>query len=428
MGAMHIFSRFLLALSLFAICAGAHNITEMLSGFPDYSLFNSYLSQTKLADEINSRQTITVLVFNNAAMSALAANHPLAAVKNALSIHVLLDYYDASKLHQISNGSTLSTTLYQTTGTAGGNNAGFVNITDLKGGKVGFGSGAPGSNLDSIYTKEVKAIPYNISVIEISQPINAPGVLTAPAPSASGMNITALLEEAGCKTFASLIVSTGVLKMYQTAADKGLTLFAPNDEAFKAAKLPDLSKLSNADVVTLLLYHALPDYSPIGTLKQTKDPISTLATSGAGKYDLTVATAGDEVTLKTGLDSSRIASIVVDSTPLCIFTVDSVLLPIELFGKAPSPAPAPEPVTSPSPSPATPVSAPTPAPVSAKAPSPVFSPPAPPTASPVGSPAAAPGQSENTTSDKSAGDVTTPASLTALLTVSAAVIISTCLS
>lgn len=362
----------------------AHNITDILSGFPEYSDFNNYLTQTKLNDEINSRQTITVLVLNNGALSALTAKHPISVIKNALSLHVVLDYYDPTKLHQIPKGSTLSTTLYQTTGNAPGN-LGFVNITDLQGGKVGFGSAVPGSKLDSSYTKAVKQIPYNISVIEISAPIIAPGILTAPAPTASDVNITAALEKAGCKTFASLISSNGVLKTFQSTADKGLTVFAPNDEAFKAAGVPDLNKLSNADRVSLLLYHARAGYTPKGTLKTTKDPIDTLATNGAAKYDLKVTTAGDEVTLHTGVDSSRISDTVLDATPLAIFTVDNVLLPEELFGKSPSPAPAPGPVTTPSPAP---VLAPTPA---SKAPSPAkASPPAPPADTPSDSPANSP--------------------------------------
>lgn len=410
----------LLSLSSFPIPSAAHNITDMLSGFPEYSLFNSYLSQTKLADEINSRQTITCLVLPNSAMSALAGKHPLSVIKKALSLLILLDYYDGSKLHTISKGTTLTTTLYQTTGNAPGN-LGFVNITDLKGGKVGFGSAAPGSKLDSSYTKSVKQIPYNISVLEINAPIIAPGMLTAPAPSNSDMNITALLEKHGCKTFASLIVSSGVLKVFESAMDKGLTMFAPSDEAFKAPGVPDLTKLTNAEVVTLLQYHALATYTPKGTLKTTKGPISTLATNGAGKYDLTVTTAGDSVTLNTGVDSSRLADTVMDNTPLCIFTVDSILLPSELFGKSPSPAPSPatEPVSSPSP---TPVVSPTLAPKSSEAPSPsLLSPPAPPMSSPEGAPADSPeGDSENSTSTSSAVDLRATAFLKTLVTVSAA--------
>ncbi|XP_042504939.1 fasciclin-like arabinogalactan protein 10 [Macadamia integrifolia] len=398
--------------------SSSHNITAILSGFPEYSLFNSYLTQTKLSDEINSRQTITCLVLPNAAMSSLAGNHPLSVIKNALSLLVLLDYYDTSKLHDISKGTTLTTTLYQTTGNAAGN-LGFVNITDLKGGKVGFGSAAPGSKLDSSYTKSVKQIPYNISVLEISAPIIAPGILTAPAPSASAVNITGLLEKHGCKTFASLIQSSGVLKVYQSAMAKGLTLFAPSDEAFKAPGAPDLSKLTNAEVVTLLQYHALAGYTPIGTLKTTKTPISTLATNGAGKYDLKVKTAGDSVTLDTGVDSSRIADTVIDDTPVCIFTVDNILLPSEIFGKSPSPAPALEPASSPSPTPAV---SPTPSPVAVEAPGPsIMSPPAPAISSPEGSPAEAPGaEAENSTAGSGAVDLRAPAFWKTLVTVSAA--------
>ncbi|MCD7454083.1 Kinesin-like protein fla10 [Datura stramonium] len=421
MSALHIF---LFALISVSVSVHAHNITEILSQFPEYSEFNSYLSQTKLADEINSRQTITVLALPNGAMSAVVGKHPLSVIKNVLSLHVLLDYFDGTKLHKISDGTTLSTTLYQTTGNANGN-LGSVNITDLKGGKVGFGSAIPNSPLASTYTKSVKQIQYNISVLEISAPIIAPGILAAPAPSGD-FNITGALEKAGCKTFASLLVKSGVLKTYQTAIDKGLTIFAPNDEAFKGAKVPDLSKLSSADVVSLLQYHAVPSYTPIGTLKTKKDPISTLATNGASKYDLSASTAGDQVTLDTGVDSSRIASTVIDSTPFCIFTVDSVLLPVELFGKAPSPAPGPAPETSPAPAPE--VASPGPAP-DASSPTPMMSPPAPPTSSPAGSPAEGPeADSENSTAKKNAGNINSPALLKALLTVSVSVIVSVYLS
>lgn len=404
-----------LTLSLLAITiSSAHNITDILKDFPEYSQFNSYLTQTKLADEINSRQTITVLVLPNGAMSDLTAKHPLSVIKSALSLLVLLDYYDPQKLHQISKGTTLSTTLYQTTGNAPGN-LGFVNITDLQGGKVGFGSAASGSKLDSTYTKSVKQIPYNVSVLEISSPIIAPGILTAPAPSAD-VNITALLEKAGCKTFASLLVSSGVIKTFESAISKGLTVFAPSDEAFKAAGVPDLTKLTNAEVVSLLQYHAANGYNPVGTLKTTKGSISTLATNGAGKFDLTVTTAGDSVTLHTGVDSSRLADTVLDSTPLAIFTVDNVLLPTELFGKAPSPAPAGEPVAAPSPAPT--VASPSPAPVTVEAPSPsAASPPAPLTETPGGAPADAPGSSENSTTDNAAFHVNAPAFLAVLVTV-----------
>uniref|UniRef100_A0A1J3FNK8 Fasciclin-like arabinogalactan protein 8 n=1 Tax=Noccaea caerulescens TaxID=107243 RepID=A0A1J3FNK8_NOCCA len=397
--------------SLLAVAStvSGSNITQILADFPEYSSFNSYLSQTKLADEINSRTTITLLVLNNGAMSSLAGKHPLSVIKNALSLLVLLDYYDPLKLHKISQGTTLSTTLYQTTGNAPGN-LGFVNITDLKGGKVGFGSAASGSKLDSSYTKSVKQIPYNISVLEINAPIIAPGVLAAPAPSAAVSNITGLLEKAGCKTFADLLVSSGVLKTYESTIEKGLTVFAPSDEAFKAAGVPDLTKLTQAEKVSLLEYHAIAEYKPKGSLKTNKNKIPTLATSGAGKFDLTTSTSGDEVILHTGVAPSRVADTVLDATPVVIFTVDNVLLPAELFGKPPSPAPAPAPESD---------TAPTPSP--AEGPSPTAaSPPAPPTdESPGSAPSDSPAGSENSKAKNAADGVRSPSLLTALVTLTA---------
>uniref|UniRef100_A0A803LI17 FAS1 domain-containing protein n=1 Tax=Chenopodium quinoa TaxID=63459 RepID=A0A803LI17_CHEQI len=342
-------------LSILGACY-AHNITEILSSDPSLSEFNSYLTQTKLDDEINSRQTITVLALDNGAMSTLTSGKPLSVVKNILSLHVLLDYYDPKKLHSIANGTVLTTTLYQTTGSAS--------------------------------AQEGQQIPYNISVLEISAPIIAPALLTA---AGSDVNLTAVLDKAGCKTFASLISSSGVLKIFQNQMEKGITIFAPTDEAFKAKGVPDLSKLSNAEVVSLLQFHALSSYSPVGTLKTTKGKLATLA-PGGGKYDLSPTTSGDTVTLHTGVDSSRVAGTLLDSTPVVVYSVDNVLLPVALFGESPAPAPSPE---SDSPSPAPSPEADTPSPASTPASSPASA------ESPAGeSPAEGPGTDADESSSK----------------------------
>ncbi|KAL3750225.1 hypothetical protein ACJRO7_011246 [Eucalyptus globulus] len=57
--------------------------------------------------------------------------------------------------------------------------------------------------------------------------------------------------------------------------------------------------------MSLLLYHAVVDYTPIGSLKTSNAPISTLTTNGAGKYDFTVKTTSDSIALDTGVDSSQ---------------------------------------------------------------------------------------------------------------------------
>lgn len=326
---------FLLLLLALSIQANSHNITSILDVFPEYSVYNSYLSQTKLCDEINSQATVTCLVLSNTAMSSLAADQSLVGIKNALRLLILLDYFDPQKLRDLPLGTTTTSSLYQITGNATGS-LGFVNITNLRGARVSFSSAKPGSMMDATYTRSVQQIPYNLSVIEISGPITFPGLMDAPtAPS----NLTALLEKAGCKTFASLITSSGMLKVYQSAMDWGFTLFAPQDNAFKADGVPDLNTLSSAELVAVLQYHALPSYTPMASLKITRGPIATMASSGSGNYDLSVISHGDNVSLDSGINTSHVASIVLDETPICILTVDSLLLPSELFGDTLVPAP-----------------------------------------------------------------------------------------
>ncbi|CAL0304656.1 unnamed protein product [Lupinus luteus] len=264
-------------------------------------------------------------------------NHPLSVLKKVLSLHVFLDYFDEKKLHDITNGTTLTTTLFQTTGTAEKNN-GLVNITDFKDGKVGFGSAAPNSTIDANFTKSVKQSPYIISVIEISGPIVAPGFLIAPPPL-SDADLTGLLEKNGAKTFASLIDSSGVIKTFQSNAGKGLTIFAPTDEGFKSKDVPDLKKLTSEEAVTLLKYHATASYLPLGSLRVTKGPISTLASTGAGNFQITVSVNAGTVKILTGIHSSRIAGNILDSPPVSIFIVDKVLIPKDPLSKPPAPAP-----------------------------------------------------------------------------------------
>lgn len=351
-------SAFLLLLSL--LCsANAFNITKILAKYPEYSKFNHDLSETRLAGEINSRQTITVLALSNSEMASLSGLD-LASLKRVLSLHVVLDFFDAKKLHEITNGTTLSTTLYQTTGTAAGN-SGFINITDLKAGKVGFGLAAHGAKLDTTYVKSVKQEGYNLSIIEVSKPITT-NVAAAPAPAPSELNITAIMVKGGCKIFAGMISSTVVLKTFEDAVQGGLTVFCPTDAAFTVATSKLMKKLSSDDQVSVLEFHGLPIYSPLGTLKTTNGPIQTMASPSAGKYVLTVSSSGDTVILNTGVSKATISGTLLDDQPLAIFTVNKLLEPKELFVAAPTPAPTPAPVEAPTPeaepSKATPVSSP----------------------------------------------------------------------
>jgi hypothetical protein len=39
-----------------------HNITAFLKGHPEYKLYNKYLTETRVYDEINTRAAVTCLV------------------------------------------------------------------------------------------------------------------------------------------------------------------------------------------------------------------------------------------------------------------------------------------------------------------------------------------------------------------------------
>ncbi|XP_047965034.1 fasciclin-like arabinogalactan protein 2 [Salvia hispanica] len=142
----------------------AHDITRILESDTLFSTFNNYLSTTGLAAEINSGSSLTVCAVDNDAMSSLLSHqYPLPTLKNILSLNVFTDYFDAKKLHRISDGSTTTSTLFQAN----------VKITSLRGGKVGF---APVDFSDPIATfvKSINEIPYNISVIQISNYLTSP--------------------------------------------------------------------------------------------------------------------------------------------------------------------------------------------------------------------------------------------------------------
>ncbi|XP_059662392.1 fasciclin-like arabinogalactan protein 1 [Cornus florida] len=319
----------------------AHNITRILAKFPEFSTFNHYLTVTHLAADINNRETITVCAVDNTGMSDLLSKHlSVSALKNALSFHVLLDYFGAKKLHQITNGTALAATMFQATGSASGS-SGFVNITDLKGGKVGFGAEDNKGKLDAVFVKSVHEIPYNISVIQISKILPAPEA-EAPSPGPSAMNLTLLMSAHGCKVFADTLLASDAENTYKDNVDGGLTVFCPMDDAFKNF-LPKYKNLTAAGKQDLLEYHGVPVYQSLSMLKSNNGPMNTLATDGAKKYDFTVQNDGEVVTLKTKIVTAKITGTIIDEQPLAIFSIDKVLMPTELFKAAPTPAPAPAP-------------------------------------------------------------------------------------
>uniref|UniRef100_A0A5B7API8 Putative fasciclin-like arabinogalactan protein 1 n=1 Tax=Davidia involucrata TaxID=16924 RepID=A0A5B7API8_DAVIN len=321
----------------------AHNITRILAKHPQFSTFNHYLTVTHLAAEINRRQTITVCAVDNAAMSDLLSKHlSIYTIKNVLSLHIFADYFGSKKLHQITDGSTLTATMFQATGNAPGT-PGYVNITDHKGGKVGFAAeDNNGAKLDAVYVKSIQEIPYYISVIQISHILTS-AEAEAPTAGPSELNLTAMMSQQGCKAFTGLLTaSEDAEKTFTDSLDGGgLTVFCPSDEVINAF-MPEYRNLTAAGKLSLLLYHGVPVYQSLGMLKSNNGLMNTLATDRANKYDFTVKDDGEDVTVKTKIITATITGTLVDQDPLAVYKIDKVLLPRELFKAAP-PASAPAP-------------------------------------------------------------------------------------
>ncbi|KAM7265816.1 hypothetical protein ACFE04_003499 [Oxalis oulophora] len=159
-----------LAIVFFTSSSLALNVNKILSNYSDYGVFNHLLDATGLSGTINSQQTITILALDNGACGGLNGR-PIAESKRILMNHVILDYYDVSKLNELkAKRSTLLTTLYQASGFAK-NNEGFVNVTVMQWEDIMFGSGVPNSPLESKFLGPVMAKPFSISILHVSQPV-----------------------------------------------------------------------------------------------------------------------------------------------------------------------------------------------------------------------------------------------------------------
>ncbi|GER39778.1 fasciclin-like arabinogalactan protein 3 [Striga asiatica] len=156
--------------------------------YPDFAQFNALLSQTHLAEVINSRRTITVLALTNAHLGELSGK-PEDVVKRILSTHVVLDYFDVLKLNKLKGNHNILTNLYQSTGTAD-DQQGFLNVVHNPNG-IFFGSAMKGAPVDAKLEGSVATQPYNISVLSVSHVIVAPGIdgslapVQAPPPKAA---------------------------------------------------------------------------------------------------------------------------------------------------------------------------------------------------------------------------------------------------
>ncbi|XP_020264364.1 fasciclin-like arabinogalactan protein 1 [Asparagus officinalis] len=153
------------------------------------------------------------------------------------------------------------------------------------------------------------------------------------------------MSKKGCKNFADLLTAgTGeASKSFSDSVSGGLTVFCPNDGAVKGFA-PKFKNLTADGKISLLLYHGVPVYYSLSSLKSSNGVMNTLATDGVAKnYNFTVQNNGEIVTIKSAGTTASIKTTVVDKDPLAVYSVDEVLEPAELFKPAEVPSPAPSP-------------------------------------------------------------------------------------
>ncbi|XP_020210264.1 fasciclin-like arabinogalactan protein 3 [Cajanus cajan] len=178
----------LLCMAILLACSSAiyaFDITKTLSKYPKFESLNKYLTETKLAEQMNSRNTITLLAVDNGGFSAIANKSP-ETIKAIISTHVILDYYDPKKLVEAIGNKEQLTTLYQSSGKAV-NNQGFLTVSMVGEGEIAFGSAVKGAPADDAeFVEPITSEPYNISIIHVTKFIIPPGIdsqAKAPAPS-----------------------------------------------------------------------------------------------------------------------------------------------------------------------------------------------------------------------------------------------------
>ncbi|PIA26806.1 hypothetical protein AQUCO_08800014v1 [Aquilegia coerulea] len=168
----------------------------------------------------------------------------------------------------------------------------------------------------------------------------------APAPAPAFVNLTDLLTVAGpFHTFLNYLESTKVIETFQNQAndtEEGITIFVPKDTSFSSLKKASLSNLTQDQLKSFLLFHALPHYYSLSDFKNLSQssPVSTFA---GGGFSLNFTDISGTVHMNSGWTDTKVSSSVHSTDPIAIYQIDKVLLPEAIFGTPPPPSPAPAP-------------------------------------------------------------------------------------
>ncbi|XP_061376705.1 fasciclin-like arabinogalactan protein 12 [Gastrolobium bilobum] len=168
----------------------------------------------------------------------------------------------------------------------------------------------------------------------------------APAPSSAPTDIIRILKKAGgFTTLIRLLTTTQVATQINAQllnSNNGLTLFAPNDNAFQSLKPGFLNSLNDQQKNELIQFHELPTFISISNFDTLSNPVRTQAGDDPDRLALNITSSGNQVNMTTGVVNTTVGGSVYSDHQLAIYQVDKVLLPRDFFiPKPPPPAPAP---------------------------------------------------------------------------------------
>ena len=153
-------------------------------------------------------------------------------------------------------------------------------------------------------------------------------VLHAQASEATKRpNPVAILKKSGnFNTLLSLLYSRGLVKplnKFLKTSDKGVTLFAPTDNAFKRLPPGTLEKLTPQQQTVILLLHAAPKYYSYSGLRTARNPLRTFAPG----LTLNVTVNSKGLFVSSGVVTTRVKRPIYSKSRLSIFRIDAVLIP-----------------------------------------------------------------------------------------------------
>ncbi|XP_027342637.1 fasciclin-like arabinogalactan protein 12 [Abrus precatorius] len=169
----------------------------------------------------------------------------------------------------------------------------------------------------------------------------------APSPSSAPTDIIRILKKAGgFTTLIRLLTTTQVATQINAQllnSNNGLTLFAPNDNAFSSLKPGFLNSLNDQQKNEMIQFHELPTFVSISNFDTLSNPVRTQAGDDSDRLALNITSSGNQVNLTTGVVNATVGGSVYSDHQLAIYQVDKVLLPRDFFvPKPPPPAPSPE--------------------------------------------------------------------------------------